>query len=367
MGHPAIMQSIRGPCGPPPTRVRRLLLLGAVLALSSTALIHYSVRGGGHEWWADNGRGGYAENINSNYNDEYEYASAQTPGENASPFFRDPHPALHAQRFLKQAQKEIRARRDLDTCGGKLGERMVDAYLASALSVCTPESPTQITCFPGGAALKAFDAPIDAQNAWWPYPRAPCISHNIAHTPAWGDAGAFAGNCARLATAMGRERWVGMGFEETAGEYFSFFLGGASVLHCTIVHPPFLLRILVLIPRSSSAFPSLPSLPLLFPALRYRSLHLMVRTGRIPAPSFVGCMAGGAQIPLAVRVVRRFRWPSLLRWGTRQAAVEAAALTVEVCWHTGMHAFPLRGGQKSGTCDAPALALRHSSFSSAAR
>ncbi|KAJ7242893.1 hypothetical protein C8J57DRAFT_1726083, partial [Mycena rebaudengoi] len=205
----------------PPTRVRRLLLLGAVLALSSTALIYYSVREGGPEWWADSARGGYAENINSNYNEEYEYVSAQTPGENASPFFRDPHPALHAQRFLKQAQKEIRARRDLDTCGGKLGERMVDAYLASALSVCTPESPTQITCFPGGAALKAFDAPIDAQNAWWPYPQAPCISHNIAHPPAWGNAGAFAGNCvrtelgARLATAMGREGWVGAGFEET--------------------------------------------------------------------------------------------------------------------------------------------------------
>ncbi|KAJ7225091.1 hypothetical protein C8J57DRAFT_1535534 [Mycena rebaudengoi] len=55
MGRSA-MQSTHRPCGhwsTPPTRVRRLLLLGAVLALSSTALICYSLRGSGREWWAD--------------------------------------------------------------------------------------------------------------------------------------------------------------------------------------------------------------------------------------------------------------------------------------------------------------------------
>ncbi|KAJ7263068.1 hypothetical protein C8J57DRAFT_1719257 [Mycena rebaudengoi] len=125
------MQSIHGPCGhwsTPPTRVRRLLLLGAVLALSSTVLIYYSLRGGRREWWADSGRGGY-ENLNAE-TDEYEYVESRLP----------------------------------------------------RLRPSAPGSPTQITCFPGSAALKAFDAPdsdsariIDTQTPGGPTPRPPAF------------------------------------------------------------------------------------------------------------------------------------------------------------------------------------------------
>ncbi|KAJ7242891.1 hypothetical protein C8J57DRAFT_1556966 [Mycena rebaudengoi] len=311
----------------PPTRVRRLLLLGAVLALSSTALIYYSVRGGGREWWADGGRGGY-ENLNAGaeYNDEYEYVSAQTPGENASPFFRDPHPALHAQRFLKQAQKEIRARRDLDTCGGKLGERMVESVVLIIIAPHTnivsrqrlprlrpkrlhPPVPHPNNLLPRRRRPHFnSERTVDAQNTWWPYPRAPCISHNIVHPPAWGDAGAFAGNCertelgARLATAMGREKWVGMGFEETEGELFFFFF---LFLGCVRPSLP-----IVVIPRCSSAFPlpPFPALTIPCPALSIsapdgahgQDPRFFVRRLHGGRRADSACCASGPPMPLAV-------------------------------------------------------------------
>ncbi|KAJ6525826.1 hypothetical protein DFH09DRAFT_1371827 [Mycena vulgaris] len=196
----------------PPTRVRRLLLFVAVLALSSTLLVYivfsdalsastFSFAVPQHE---------YA------YTDDY--AEGNDP---RSPFFRDAHPALHARLFLARAQAEIRAR-GLDTCGGQLSAPMVDAYLTAAVPYCVPadsaaDNSSSITCFPARAGP-------GTPNAWWPYPQAFCASRNLAHTEGWARSGEFTGACVvseggkRLKGDMGTEGFLGAEFREGDAE-----------------------------------------------------------------------------------------------------------------------------------------------------
>ncbi|KAJ7143684.1 hypothetical protein C8R44DRAFT_138627 [Mycena epipterygia] len=198
----------------PPTRIRRLLLFVAVLALSSVLLVYLIIDSSFSSPFslvpqhADGGAG-------------YVYTD---PGDPRSPFFRDTHPVLHSRLFLARARKEIRARR-LDTCDGQLGTPMVDAYVAAALPYCTNDNElnansSSITCFPVRAE--------GSRNAWWPYPQAFCASHNLAHTQGWGGdlpgRGLFTGTCAvtekgvQLKTDMGTEGFLGTEFSETEGK-----------------------------------------------------------------------------------------------------------------------------------------------------
>ncbi|KAJ7434504.1 hypothetical protein B0H11DRAFT_732280 [Mycena galericulata] len=190
----------------PPTRIRRLLLFLAVLALSSTLLVYLVFLPSSNGWIIPqnllNGQGyGYTE-----------------PGDTSSPFFRDPHPALHTRLFLARAQAEIRSRR-LDTCNGKLSTPMVDGYMNAAVEYCTPHdtSPAaaSITCFPARGS--------SSPNSWWPYPQSFCASRNLAHTHGWGgdlkQRGRFTAPCsitsagAKLNDDMGREMFLGKEFD----------------------------------------------------------------------------------------------------------------------------------------------------------
>ncbi|KAJ7083584.1 hypothetical protein B0H15DRAFT_850032 [Mycena belliarum] len=200
-----------------PSRIRRILVLAAVLGLSSTllvCLVFYSSRSVPQR------------SSGSVYSERYD---DEVGGDSTSPFFRDAHPALHARLFLARAQADIRARA-LDTCNGKLGGAMVDAYLAAAVPYCAGAN-SSVTCFPARAGP-------GTPNDWWPYPQAFCASQNLAHTHGWGgdirQRGRFTGRCtvsaagARLKAQMGREVFLGTEFDESAGE---------QVCAETVAHP----------------------------------------------------------------------------------------------------------------------------------
>ncbi|KAJ7837793.1 hypothetical protein B0H14DRAFT_2790619 [Mycena olivaceomarginata] len=221
----------------PPTRIRRLLIFVAVLALSSVLLVYvvfapssFSLPGSGSTSNSGSIPGGYSHNEDLN-NDASGWGGTNNDDEggvgSGSPFFRDNHPALHARLFLARAQAEISARK-LDTCGGQLSTRMVDAYITGAVPYCTSPasaSTASITCFPAGGASDP-----SSPNHWWPYPQAFCASQHLGHTPGWGgDAsvhGQFTGRCEvsnwgnDLKAAMGREGFLGKEFVEdkNAGE-----------------------------------------------------------------------------------------------------------------------------------------------------
>ncbi|KAJ6551746.1 hypothetical protein B0H19DRAFT_1158756 [Mycena capillaripes] len=207
----------------PPTRIRRLLAFLAVLVLSSTLVVYLvftpsslsfspsSSSGSGSAGWDND----YASGDDAGYE-----SSADGP---SSPFFRDTHPTLHARLFLARAQAEIHTR-GLNTCGGQLSARMVDAYIDNAVPYCekTDTSPASITCFPAGSA-----APPGTPNAWWPYPQSFCSSSSLSHTAGWGGSypgrGTFKGTCrigdrgSRLKDGMGREMFLGVEFSEEEG------------------------------------------------------------------------------------------------------------------------------------------------------
>ncbi|KAJ7318236.1 hypothetical protein DFH08DRAFT_820231 [Mycena albidolilacea] len=225
----------------PPTRIRRLLIFVAVLALSSVLLVYvvfapssFSLPGSGSSSGStsDSGSipGGYSHNEDLN-NDASGWGGTNNDDQggvgSGSPFFRDNHPALHARLFLARAQAEISARK-LDTCGGQLSARMVDAYITGAVPYCTSPasaSTASITCFPAGGASDP-----SSPNHWWPYPQAFCASQHLGHTPGWGGPasvhGQFTGRCEvsgggnELKAAMGREGFLGKEFVEdkNAGE-----------------------------------------------------------------------------------------------------------------------------------------------------
>ncbi|KAJ7694851.1 hypothetical protein B0H17DRAFT_456702 [Mycena rosella] len=222
------------PTSGPPPRLRRLLLLVTVLALSSTLLVYlvfassFSSLAPLRDAYNYYGSGGASGGAGGPGNGGGAWSDAGDP---RSPFFRDPHPALHARLFLGRAQAEIR-RAKLDTCAGQLSAPMVDAYLAAATPYCTPRNDdsnntdvSSATCFPAHAGP-------GTPNQWWPYAQAFCASRNLAHTHGWGGdfpaRGSFTGRCtvtpagARLKIDMGREGFLGAEFrveeEEEEGE-----------------------------------------------------------------------------------------------------------------------------------------------------
>ncbi|KAJ7053969.1 hypothetical protein C8F01DRAFT_1165516 [Mycena amicta] len=203
----------------PPTRIRRLLVFVAVLALSSSLLVYFV--------YSPSFASPFSSSIFSSKK-QLPLASANDggysdvdPDDPSSPWFRDPHPALHARLFLARAQAEIKAR-GLNTCDGKLSGRMVDGYVDAAMSYCEPKGETQdasVTCFP----VKAAGSP----NTWWPYTQSFCSSQNLMHNPGWGsgnlrERGGFVGQCTitdagkALKTAMGRENFLGTEFTEAS-------------------------------------------------------------------------------------------------------------------------------------------------------
>ncbi|KAJ7449198.1 hypothetical protein FB451DRAFT_1375098 [Mycena latifolia] len=216
----------------PPTRIRRLLVLAAVLGLSSTLLVYLIFSASLSSPFA---LSSVLRNPSRGPGSVYADGAGYTgPGDPRSPFFRDPHPALHARLFLARAQAEIAARR-LDTCGGQLGGRMVDAYLAAAVPYCSASSTSSsntsheqngsstssITCFPA----RAGDG---TPNQWWPYQQAFCASRNLAHSHGWGGdvrrRGLFSGHCAiteagaTLKANMGGEVFLGTEFDDADNE-----------------------------------------------------------------------------------------------------------------------------------------------------
>ncbi|KAJ7723312.1 hypothetical protein DFH07DRAFT_856129 [Mycena maculata] len=210
----------------PPTRIRRLLLFLAVLALSSTLLVYLV----------------FADSLSPRALSTSPYAGAEyayAEGDSASPFFRDPHPALHTRLFLARAQAEIRAR-GLDTCGGQLSAPMVDGYVDAAVEYCkpldtSPFPPPSITCFPVRAP--------GSRNSWWPYTQAFCASAHLSHTAGWGgdlaNRGLFTAPC-RL-TEQGEALKVGMGSEVFLGTEFAVLEEGGAKKEreCgeTVAHP----------------------------------------------------------------------------------------------------------------------------------
>ncbi|KAF7312682.1 hypothetical protein MIND_00282600 [Mycena indigotica] len=220
----------------PPTRVRRLIVFAAVLISSSVLLVYLL----------------YSPSISSPFNspifsstqrqqtqqvapNDGGYSDVNLADDPSSPWFRDPHPALHARLFLARAQAEIKSR-GLDTCNGKLSGKMVDGYIDAAMSYCEPKAQTQdasVTCFP----VRAANSP----NAWWPYTQSFCASQNLMHNAGWGsdnlrERGDFIGNCTiteaghALKKAMGREKFLGAEFTEASA-------GAPPSCGETITHP----------------------------------------------------------------------------------------------------------------------------------
>ncbi|KAL7418598.1 hypothetical protein Q5752_007056 [Cryptotrichosporon argae] len=146
-------------------------------------------------------------------------------------FFRDPRPLRTALAFWELAEREVAARR-LDTCGGKLGRELVDAYARHEVAYCVPPgvdagargfTPVEHNgshAIPWDPAVpvdgtEIYCAPVhrDAFSRWWPYPAAPCVSKNLRAVQ--DDGRRFHAVCAvtddgaRLGTEMGRERFLG--------------------------------------------------------------------------------------------------------------------------------------------------------------
>ncbi|KAJ7621023.1 hypothetical protein FB45DRAFT_928140 [Roridomyces roridus] len=193
----------------PPTRIRRLLLFIAVLALSSLFILYLAFSSS----LPSSSIFPVAQETLNDHNFGY-----MPPGDPTSPWFRDSHPVLHTRLFLARAQAEIRARK-LDTCNGQLSTPMVDGYVDAAQLYCSPNhsspAPASITCFPARGP--------GSPNEWWPYPQSFCASRNLGHTLSWGGSpehGQFTGACSltgageQLKADMGREGFVGKDFNE---------------------------------------------------------------------------------------------------------------------------------------------------------
>ena len=117
--------------------------------------------------------------------------------------YRDAQPLRTIERYHRQAEEEIRARQ-LDTCNGKLGAALLDAYTRTRIDYTT-----------GGTAIECVSVQADADSAWWPVPEAPCLAEGLR-----GDGRAYGHVNSNITSAgldlqksLGHERFLGSKLE----------------------------------------------------------------------------------------------------------------------------------------------------------
>ena len=107
--------------------------------------------------------------------------SASQPGA----FFRDSFPIRTALGFWRLAEEEAAAG-NWDTCGDKLGRKLVEAYHTSRVEYCVPQGQGHFQLVPTpqlsprpASHMTCTPVHHDSFSNWWPYPAAPCFSSNL--------------------------------------------------------------------------------------------------------------------------------------------------------------------------------------------
>ncbi len=122
----------------------------------------------------------------------------------------DRTPMLTARRFLELAERDV-ASRELNSCDGRLGRELIQAYIGSKWDYCNTQvddNPSHIDCFP--VKRSSF-------SNWWPYPNAFCTASNLRPIPNRPEY--LEGNC--KLTVEGKSLKVAMKNERFLGQYFT--------------------------------------------------------------------------------------------------------------------------------------------------